>query len=536
LEQSDYKLIRQVGAGISGAVWMADGPAGQVAMRQFASPAQPGSEEWLADRAHFLQAARQGLTFRSPRVVPVLDVIDDSDDAWVASEFVEDDTVESLLSHERLSVAQANRILRGAALALDQAHKSGIVHGDLRPSNIFVGKKSVRVSDFAFSPRARRSPRTEWSPDWIHPFIAPEHLIAPGTIGPRSDVYALAAIGYYMYTGKLPFSSSGDVRAAILRGQLDSPATVSRVLQGGLEVPLRKAMSRDPGLRFANCSEMIGALEAGAGSVGSVSEEEEKGGAANKLIYVGIGSLILAMAVATFLLFHHPAANTETAAKVVPAAASGPIAPTGQAPVAADLKSAKKTKAPVAKVLDSDQPLARSQSQAETSNGSRHDPFPKPEPKTVAPPQKQTIPSASSVFQQAGNLLQPKPTREETPVSPEVYTKQQKGYSLLVYSRKVNDPKHLIGKGISFKFLDPELGEMASGDLKAMVLLNGVPPPGKNQHLSVVWKVDGTPMDAHFVSPNTVTEFGSEPIAGTYDVMLMLDKDLVAEYTFRITR
>jgi len=43
-------------------------------------------------------------------------------------------------------------------------------------------------------------------------------------------------------------------------------------------------------------------------------------------------------------------------------------------------------------------------------------------------------------------------------------------------------------------------------------------------------------MDAHFVSPNTVTEFGSEPIAGTYDVMLMLDKDLVAEYTFRITR
>ena len=177
--------------------------------------------------------------------------------------------------------------------------------------------------------------------------------------------------------------------------------------------------------------------------------------------------------------------------------------------MAADLKSAKKTKAPVAKVLDSDQPLARSQSQAETSNGSRHDPFPKPEPKTVAPPQKQTIPSASSVFQQAGNLLQPKPTREETPVSPEVYAKQQKGYSLLVYSRKVNDPKHLIGKGISFKFLDPELGEMASGDLKAMVLLNGVPPPGKNQHLSVVWKVDGTPMDAHFVSPNTVTELAA---------------------------
>ena len=40
MEQSDYKLIRQVGAGVSGAVWMADGPAGRVAMREFASPSE----------------------------------------------------------------------------------------------------------------------------------------------------------------------------------------------------------------------------------------------------------------------------------------------------------------------------------------------------------------------------------------------------------------------------------------------------------------------------------------------------------------
>jgi hypothetical protein len=118
-------------------------------------------------------------------------------------------------------------------------------------------------------------------------------------------------------------------------------------------------------------------------------------------------------------------------------------------------------------------------------------------------------------------------------VPPEVYSSAPKGYSLAVYSRKANDKEHLIANSLSFKYRDPTLGEMGSGDLKAMVLLNG-PPPGKGHLLSLVWKVDGTVMDAHFVNPNTVTEFGSEPIRGTYQLMLMLDKDKVAEYTFRI--
>src|ERR1700733_2813487 len=152
LEQSDYKLIRNLGSGLAGEVWLADGPSGRVAMRRFGSTAVQGSEDWLADRSRFLQAGRQSLTLRNPRIVSVLDVIDERANEWIAAEFVQDETLDALLQREKLPVEQISYMLRSIALALDYAHASGVPHGDLKPSNIFVGeKRNVRVTDFAIS-------------------------------------------------------------------------------------------------------------------------------------------------------------------------------------------------------------------------------------------------------------------------------------------------------------------------------------------------------------------------------------------------
>ena len=531
VEQSDgYKLIRQVGTGLAGSVWMADGPAGRVAMRRFVSPAPQNGEEWLADRAHFLQAGRQCLAFRHPKVVPVLDVVDDSDDAWIASEFVEDETLESILKHERLSSAQTRPILRSIALVLDQAHRSGIVHGDLKPSNIYMGgKKSVRLADFAISPRARRSPRAELNASWIHPYLTPEHLNAPGTIGPRSDVYALAAIAYYMFTGRPPFSSGGDVRAAILRGQVDSPTAIQS-LPGGLEAPLLRAMSRDPGQRFADCSEFVGAVEAGmAGVAGG-----EKGNSA-RLIYAGIGSLAIAMIVAAALLLHGPR-KTEIA-NVARLAASGAstLAVPSPAPTG-DLNAAKKPRAsggPAAKPAGPAPAIAANEKKpapfGPAAAPERTPSYPTPNP-PVRNPVSQPVSQPMTVARGPEPLARSSAPQETFIPPPDA----PKGYSLAVYSRRPDDPKHLIGRGISFPYLDKDLGEMGLGDLKARVILNG-PPPGKVHRLAIVWKVDGQIMDGHTVSPNTVTEFGSEPIRGTYQVILILDNNPVADYTFRIS-
>ena len=190
VEQSDYKLIRNLGSGLAGEVWLAEGPSGRVAMRRFRSTAIQGSEDWIADRSHFLQAGRQSLTLRNPRIVSVLDVIDEGADGWVAAEFVPDETLDALLLREKLPVEQTTYLLRLIALTLDFAHRSGVPHGDLKPSNIFVDeKRTVRLTDFAISPRARRNPRGAMDPAWVHPYLSPEHFIAPVSIGARSDQY-----------------------------------------------------------------------------------------------------------------------------------------------------------------------------------------------------------------------------------------------------------------------------------------------------------------------------------------------------------
>ncbi len=524
LDHSDaYKLIRQIGTGVTGAVWIADGPSGRVAMRRFTSAAPPGSEEWKADRAHFLQAARQCLAFRHPRVVPVLDVIDDQDDAWIASEFVEDETLESILKHERFSTAQTNKILRSIAQILDQAHRAGIVHADLKPSNIFVdAKKSVRLAGFAVSPRARRSPGAELSAGWVHPFLTPEHLIAPGTIGPRTDVYSLAAIAYYLYTGRPPFSSSGDVRAAILRGQLDLPVTVSRNLAGGLEAPLRKAMSRDPGERFPDCMGFMTALEAGVDPAARLPEPGQPAGSSQKLIYAGIASVVLAILVALLLLLHGPKKPGGGSASTGPAAHSGPIAASGPALSVADAKLTRKAKSTTPRQTARDVPQV-------ASRESRPGPFPPgSSPRSgpdAAPRQAPPAPKPPS----------PAPTTQP-PVSAATFippSSAPRGYSLEIYSQLIDD-KHLITRGLSFRYHDRVLGNMSVGELKARIILSGIPPPAKGHRLSIEWDIDGKIWDGRLVSPNTVVEFNSEPIRGSYQVILRLDTEQVADYTFRI--
>ena len=123
----------------------------------------------------------------------------------------------------------------------------------------------------------------------------------------------------------------------------------------------------------------------------------------------------------------------------------------------------------------------------------------------------------------------------------------------MVYSRQAGDPKHLIQNGASFAYLDPVLGRMGPGDLKAEVILNG---PAAEGDLMISWQVDGVSMGisgvppdppaffsmgVQLVTPNTVASFGREPIRGRYRVILLRNdaygvQKEVASYAFRITR
>jgi serine/threonine protein kinase len=137
----------------------------------------------------------------------------------------------------------ALRLLREIAEAVDYAHRLGVVHGDLEPANVLITTGgSVLVAYFGLAALSGATPLPggtglrHGSP--AH--VAPERFPS-GTLGPATDVYALAVVAWELLTGKLPPAG-------------EPPGATAGIL--------RRAMDRDPGARWATCSELVAALEA----------------------------------------------------------------------------------------------------------------------------------------------------------------------------------------------------------------------------------------------------------------------------------
>ena len=246
-----YDLVRRLGMGLSSAVYLAETSTGHLAIRQFVSIAELGSEEWRSEREYFLNAGRQAQALKHANIVPVLDVIDEGNEAFVAMEYESAPTLQTELARREFAPDEANSILHQVAGALDFAHAHGTIHGDLKPSDIFVSPNGqVRVSGFAISPRARQDVRRSLGGTFVHAYLSPEHLRIPPQVSARSDQYSLGVIAYRLYTGESPYGSTPDVRAAILDGTIVLPSTAQPRLRDTVDAPMLRALAGESSERF----------------------------------------------------------------------------------------------------------------------------------------------------------------------------------------------------------------------------------------------------------------------------------------------
>ena len=243
-----YTLEREVGRGGMGAVWLGtDRVLGrQVALKRLGRPPGAGTTDF--ERAE--REARLAARLNHPHVVAVFDLIEEGEEHWLVMEYVEGRTLSELVREDgALTPDEAAPLLRQAADALAAAHESGIVHRDVKPSNILVtAEGQVKLSDFGIARAEADASLTQTGLVTGSPaYLAPE--VASGQMATAAaDVWSLGATAYHALAGTPPYEVGDNLMGALYRIVHEEPPHLANA--GWLGVLLDNTMTKDPADRW----------------------------------------------------------------------------------------------------------------------------------------------------------------------------------------------------------------------------------------------------------------------------------------------
>lgn len=255
LKIGNYVLERPLGRGRMGAVYLARDEAllrktaVKVLCWDLRDTAGQNPLEW------FLDEARHVASINHPRVVQIYSVGKQGENCYIAMEFVDGPSAESLVHKEGpLSLERATRILIDTASALQAAHDAGVIHRDVKPANILVSltEERAKLGDFGMALSARTMQEGKGHLRAGTPYYtAPENWQgAVATV--RSDLYALGATYYYLLTGRPPYpaASMDEARELHLVADLPDPREVRPEIPPIAVSLIRRAMAKAPHQRF----------------------------------------------------------------------------------------------------------------------------------------------------------------------------------------------------------------------------------------------------------------------------------------------
>jgi predicted Ser/Thr protein kinase len=211
-----YRLEREIGRGGSGTVHLAvDEVLGrQVAIKRIGMI--QGSNDVERERAE--REARLAAALNHPHVVSVFDLVDEADVRWLVMEYVDGQTLsERVRSTGAIEATEAAALIGQTADALVEAHANGIVHRDVKPSNILIANGSAKLNDFGIARSADDASLTQTGLVTGSPaYIAPE--VASGSSAtPASDVWSLGATLYHAVTGTPPYDVGDNLMGALYK-------------------------------------------------------------------------------------------------------------------------------------------------------------------------------------------------------------------------------------------------------------------------------------------------------------------------------
>src|SRR5919198_1079144 len=202
-----YQIQEVLGRGGMGIVYLGY----HAALDRLVAVKVMNSMVWDTESAsRFQREARTIARLRHPNIVSVFDFGEHEGVPWMVVEYMPGGNLgEALLAGESFSPQETLLLLGGVASALDYAHVAGVVHRDVKPSNVLISKDGTPViADFGLSKIAHEASLTVSGVVSGTPtFMAPEQA-SGATAGPAADQYALAVMAYRLLTGRYPFEGS----------------------------------------------------------------------------------------------------------------------------------------------------------------------------------------------------------------------------------------------------------------------------------------------------------------------------------------
>ncbi|MFW6294044.1 MAG: serine/threonine protein kinase, partial [Spirochaetota bacterium] len=259
-----YNVVERIGKGGMGMVYKAEHPTldRHVILKKLNISGDP------VVRERFRREAEIMIDFRTDYVVDVYDHFKHASNDYIVLEYIDGISLDELLTRERyLPSDLALYIIRDCFRGLDYVHGKGVVHRDMKPGNVIVGRDgAVKLLDFGIASRVtgfEDELTREGMTLGTVAYIAPEQIEQSRNVDRRADLYSTGATLYEMVTGRKPFTGgfTPETVNRIQRGKYRHPRRVNPRISPLASRVIRRCMRRKPSRRFQTAADVVKVLD-----------------------------------------------------------------------------------------------------------------------------------------------------------------------------------------------------------------------------------------------------------------------------------
>jgi serine/threonine protein kinase/N-acetylneuraminic acid mutarotase len=256
----DYELLHEIARGGMGVVYKARQQSLQriVAVKMILK----GQLATVGDIRRFRAEGEAAAHLQHPNIVAIHEIGEHQGQHFFSMDFVDGPNLAELTAAGPVDPPRAARYVRLIAEAIHHAHEQGILHRDLKPSNVLINKfDQPQITDFGLAKRMHHDSDLTVSGQILGTpnFMPPEQAASTrGDIGPRSDIYSVGAILYFLLTGKPPFLAltPTETLQRLLNEEPASPRALNPAIPRDLQTICLKCLEKEPARRYPSALDL----------------------------------------------------------------------------------------------------------------------------------------------------------------------------------------------------------------------------------------------------------------------------------------